>query len=142
MRDLREAYDPETPATLPGRTTLLGPARSTTGNVIPDAGSYSPNAVAATVGGQSPEASNVLMVSGTRSATHHPIMVAGPQIGYSYPGLILEMDLERPRDPRSRGHLGTVSRVRVHRAQPGLGLVADLGGSRSDRHVRRDVMRP
>ena len=36
------------------------------------------------------------MVSGARSATHHPIMVAGPQIGYYYPGLTMEMDLEGP----------------------------------------------
>jgi len=41
-------------------------------------------------------ASNALLVSAARSATHHPIMVAGPQIGYFYPGLTLEMDLEGP----------------------------------------------
>ena len=41
-------------------------------------------------------ASNALLVSGKRSATHHPIMVAGPQIGYYYPGLTMEMDLEGP----------------------------------------------
>jgi acyl-homoserine lactone acylase PvdQ len=41
-------------------------------------------------------ASNALLVSGKRSATHHPIMVAGPQIGYYYPGLTLEMDLQGP----------------------------------------------
>ena len=59
------------------------------GNVLLDPGSLS-------LGGQrrrSPtrprtarHASNELMVSGARSATHHPIMVAGPQIGYYYPG--------------------------------------------------------
>ena len=31
------------------------------------------------------------MVSGARSATHHPIMVAGPQIGYYYPGFTTEV---------------------------------------------------
>jgi acyl-homoserine lactone acylase PvdQ len=29
-----------------------------------------------------------------------------------------------------------------HRAQPGLGLVADLSRARSDRHLRRDAVRP
>jgi acyl-homoserine lactone acylase PvdQ len=42
------------------------------------------------------KASNILMVSGARSASDHPIMVAGPQIGYYYPGLTLEMDLHAP----------------------------------------------
>ena len=41
-------------------------------------------------------ASNALLVSGARSATHHPIMVAGPQIGYFYPGLTLEVDEQGP----------------------------------------------
>jgi hypothetical protein len=38
----------------------------------------------------------VLMVSGARSATHHPIMVAGPQIGYYYPGFTTEIDVNAP----------------------------------------------
>jgi acyl-homoserine lactone acylase PvdQ len=93
--DLREANDPESPASVPGHVNLLPPPRSTTGNVIPDAGSFVP------IGSSTPlpsraQASNILMVSGRRSSTHHPIMVAGPQIGYAYPGLILEMDLEGP----------------------------------------------
>ncbi len=37
--------------------------------------------------------SNFLMVGARRSATGHPLFVAGPQIGYFYPGLTLEMDL-------------------------------------------------
>jgi acyl-homoserine lactone acylase PvdQ len=41
-------------------------------------------------------ASNFLMVAASRSATGHPLFVAGPQIGYYYPGLTLEMDLHGP----------------------------------------------
>jgi acyl-homoserine lactone acylase PvdQ len=43
-----------------------------------------------------PQASNVLMVSGSRSSNGHPLLVGGPQIGYFYPGLTLEMDVHAP----------------------------------------------
>ena len=43
-----------------------------------------------------PHASNVLMLSGKRSANGHPLLVGGPQIGYFYPGLTLEMDMHAP----------------------------------------------
>src|SRR5215212_8832354 len=38
-------------------------------------------------------ASNALLVSGRRSLTHRPLFVAGPQVGYSYPEILLELDL-------------------------------------------------
>jgi acyl-homoserine lactone acylase PvdQ len=38
-------------------------------------------------------ASNALLVSARRSATGHPLFVAGPQVGYTYPELLLELDL-------------------------------------------------
>ncbi len=41
-------------------------------------------------------ASNSLLVSGRRSATGKPLYVGGPQIGYNYPGLTLEMGLYGP----------------------------------------------
>ena len=43
-----------------------------------------------------PQASNVLMVAGKRSKSGNPLFVGGPQIGYFYPGLTLEMDLHGP----------------------------------------------
>jgi acyl-homoserine lactone acylase PvdQ len=96
--DLREANDPEAPVTVPGHVRFQAPRKSTKGNVILDAGSLSASATRAiAVTDQEPHyASNALLVSGRRSATHHPIMVAGPQIGYFYPGLTLEEDLEGP----------------------------------------------
>ena len=42
------------------------------------------------------QASNVLMVAGKRSKSGNPLFVGGPQIGYFYPGLTLEMDLHGP----------------------------------------------
>lgn len=47
-------------------------------------------------------ASNSLLVSGKRSATGKPLYVGGPQIGYNYPGLTLEMGLYGP-DIKVRG---------------------------------------
>ena len=51
---------------------------------------------------QRAKASNVLLVDGERSATGTPIMVGGPQIGYNYPGLTMEMGLYGPTI-RARG---------------------------------------
>jgi acyl-homoserine lactone acylase PvdQ len=96
--DLREAYDPEAPASVTGSVQLQPPPKSMRGNVILDPNSLSHPAVAALAVERKRRghASNALLVAGWRSATHHPIMVAGPQIGYYYPGLTLEMDLEGP----------------------------------------------
>jgi len=37
--------------------------------------------------------SNAILVGATRSATGHPIFVAGPQLGYFFPEVVLEYDL-------------------------------------------------
>jgi acyl-homoserine lactone acylase PvdQ len=95
--DLREANDPEAPASVPGHVQFQPKPTSTSGNVALDPNSLSSAARAALdASANRAHASNELMVSGARSATHHPIMVAGPQIGYYYPGLTMEMDLEGP----------------------------------------------
>jgi acyl-homoserine lactone acylase PvdQ len=96
--DLRESNDPEAPVSVPGRVQFQPPPSSTTGNVVLDGNSISRSvdqAITAQRGARG-HASNELIVSGARSTTHHPIMVAGPQIGYFYPGLTLEMDLSGP----------------------------------------------
>jgi acyl-homoserine lactone acylase PvdQ len=43
-----------------------------------------------------PQASNVLMIGAKKSATGRPLMVGGPQIGYYYPGLTYEIDMNAP----------------------------------------------
>jgi acyl-homoserine lactone acylase PvdQ len=53
-------------------------------------------AAKATNAGKRHEASNILIVSGSRSATGKPLFVGGPQIGYNYPGLTMEMQLTSP----------------------------------------------
>jgi acyl-homoserine lactone acylase PvdQ len=91
--DLREAYDPEAPASVPGHVQFQPRPRSMSGNVLLDPASLSPAArdALATQDRYRGHASNELMVSGRRSSTHHPIMVAGPQIGYFYPGFTTEV---------------------------------------------------
>lgn len=41
-------------------------------------------------------ASNILIVSGSKSASGKPLFVGGPQIGFNYPGLTMEMQLTSP----------------------------------------------
>jgi acyl-homoserine lactone acylase PvdQ len=98
FNDLREANDPEAPASVPGHVSFQPPPRSMSGNVVLDPNSFSAAAARALVVDRNArhQASNILMVSGARSANHHPILVAGPQIGYFYPGLTLEMELQGP----------------------------------------------
>ena len=91
FNDLREAYDPSAPVSVPGHVQFQPKPKSRSGNVLLDPGSLPPAAETASAGEPQQSASNVLMVSGSRSATHHPIMVAGPQIRYFYPGFTTEV---------------------------------------------------
>ena len=100
--DLRQRQDPETPVSIQKRFPY-GPASSDrSGNVVLDNGSFQrvpvPGVAAskAAQGEFREHASNVLMVAGKRSKSGHPLFVGGPQIGYFYPGLTLEMDLHGP----------------------------------------------
>ena len=100
--DLRQRQDPETPVSIKGNFPYAPLPANRRGNVVIDNGSFQSVPVA----GQSPaaaaanefraHASNVLMVAGKRSRSGHPLFVGGPQIGYFYPGLTLEMDLHGP----------------------------------------------
>jgi acyl-homoserine lactone acylase PvdQ len=109
--DLRQRNDPETTTTTtrraPHQTTVS--VRRPKGLVQLRRGSFRSAAVelpgddaaAASVPARA-KASNVLLVAGDRSATGTPILVGGPQIGYNYPGLTLEMGLYGPHI-RARG---------------------------------------
>jgi len=101
--DLRQRQDPETPVSIPGRFPYAPLPANRTGNVVIDNGSFQPIPVpGSTARAAAAEqelrghASNVLMVAGKRSRSGHPLFVGGPQIGYFYPGLTLEMDLHGP----------------------------------------------
>ena len=90
FNDLRELSDPSTPTTLatpfPYGTAQPGPPGP--GNaVVADASLQPPSEEHVSM-------SNAILVSGARSTTGHPIMVAGPQLGYFYPEFFWEVDLE------------------------------------------------
>jgi acyl-homoserine lactone acylase PvdQ len=92
--DLREQEDPETPVTAP-RSFPYGHNTSESGNVLLDVGSLSAplQRESAARDSQQRSMSNALLVAAKRSTTHHPIFVAGPQVGYFYPEFFLEVDL-------------------------------------------------
>lgn len=99
--DLRQRQDPETPVSIPGNFPYAPLPANRSGNRVIDNGSFQPipTPTAATAGAARElrrQASNVLMVAGKRSRSGHPLFVGGPQIGYFYPGLTLEMDLHGP----------------------------------------------
>jgi acyl-homoserine lactone acylase PvdQ len=113
--DLSEFNDPDSPATLSkafpyGRKNLKGK-----GNAVLDAGSYTPTGLKGLGRAASAHprwSSNFLLVGSSRSATGNPLFVAGPQIGYLYPGLTLEADIAYPgvqaRGATSPGFAGNI----------------------------------
>jgi acyl-homoserine lactone acylase PvdQ len=87
--DLQEANDPEAPVTAPGRFPYELPAKPAPGSATVDDSSF----VGAPLE-QAAFASNALLIGAKRSATGHPLFVAGPQVGYFFPEFFAEMDLE------------------------------------------------
>lgn len=86
--DLRELDDPEAPATAPQR--FAGPvhrAPGEVGTVVLDDAAQPPAPA------RREPMSNALLVGRQRSATGHPLLVAGPQLGYFFPEVVLEYDL-------------------------------------------------
>ena len=108
--DLRAINDPEAATTTDKSFSGLKSAAAGKGkgevNLLPgtfkSSGITLPGAKASassTSGRNLPErqkASNILIVSGKRSATGAPLFVGGPQIGLNYPGLTMEMQLKSP----------------------------------------------
>ncbi|HEY6963223.1 MAG TPA: penicillin acylase family protein [Gaiellaceae bacterium] len=89
FQTLRELDDPLAPTTLAQRFPY-GPQGATNagaGNAIVADGTFAPPAQQQTM-------SNAILLSANRSATGHPIMVAGPQLGYFYPEFFWEVDME------------------------------------------------
>jgi acyl-homoserine lactone acylase PvdQ len=110
--DLRGRYDPETATTttraFPYQTKVdvahpRGLVRIANGSFRPSApklpgatAAATRNAATADPLGPRQQASNVLIASGRASQTGSPLFVGGPQIGFNYPGLTLEMELHGP----------------------------------------------
>ncbi len=94
-RDLRSANDPDRPVTtrrsFPYVTERGG---SAPGSLVADPGSMSSSALhaARVLEASRARASNALLIGRKRSATGHPLAVMGPQLGYYYPELFMEVD--------------------------------------------------
>jgi acyl-homoserine lactone acylase PvdQ len=86
--DLREANDPESAVSVPGSFPQQTPAAPAPGSVVLDDGSFTGAPLTAPA-----FASNALLVGAKRSATGHPLFVAGPQVGYFFPEFFAEMEL-------------------------------------------------
>jgi acyl-homoserine lactone acylase PvdQ len=89
FQDLREPNDPEAPVTAPGSFPYELPSPTAPGSVVVDDSSFVGAPLA-----QTAFASNALLVGAKRSATGHPLFVAGPQVGYFFPEFFAEIDLE------------------------------------------------
>jgi acyl-homoserine lactone acylase PvdQ len=114
--DLREAQDQETPVTVASAFPYAsGPAGVGAGNLRIDAGSYVPVVANEAPAPRRRIMSNALLIGAKRSANGHPIFVAGPQVGYFSPEILMEEDL----------HGGGLDARGV--SFPGLGFYLQIG---------------
>jgi acyl-homoserine lactone acylase PvdQ len=93
---LVQKQEPDAPVSVDGTFPYDTKDASQPGNVVPDDGSFNPSGSASPLSFQFLDprpASNALLVSARRSATRHPLFVAGPQVGYTFPEILLELDL-------------------------------------------------
>jgi acyl-homoserine lactone acylase PvdQ len=102
FNDLRQFKNPESPTSVDGRFDYGHIPEHPRGSVILDPGSFQPTPAAAAkdiprqAAPVPAQASNTLMIDAKDSASGHPLMVGGPQIGYFYPGLTFEVDMHAP----------------------------------------------
>src|SRR6185312_13720738 len=93
--DLRQQLNPLTPVSIAKPFPYeSGPTGMGAGNVAIDAGSFKP--VTAGAGAAPPPRrlmSNAILLGAKRSTNGHPIFVAGPQVGYFSPEILMELDL-------------------------------------------------
>jgi acyl-homoserine lactone acylase PvdQ len=99
FRDLREVNDPEAPTTaskpFPYDQVPTGP---TPGAMVIEPGSASAEAVKAmkVTHASHRNASNFVVVGAADTKSGHPIAVMGPQLGYFYPEIVMEVDMHGP----------------------------------------------
>jgi acyl-homoserine lactone acylase PvdQ len=89
--DLRQRDDPEARVSVEGRFRYGGRPADESGNVVVD-----PAGVRLRPTGKETTRlpmSNAIVLGSKRSRTGHPLLVAGPQVGHYYPGILMEVDL-------------------------------------------------
>jgi acyl-homoserine lactone acylase PvdQ len=95
-RDLAQQLDSATPVSVDGTFKYDTESAPGSKNIVIDDRSFEPWGTPHTLAFHFHNpiaASNALLVSARRSATHHPLFVAGPQVGYYFPQILLELDL-------------------------------------------------
>jgi acyl-homoserine lactone acylase PvdQ len=109
FRDFRAAEDRAAPVTILGKKRFSYQVRPKhpRGVARPDAGSLRPTPIATSASATDglslsraafpPSASNAMLISGRETASGHPIMVAGPQVAYFNPQILMEEDVHAPR---------------------------------------------
>jgi len=116
--DLRAQNDTEAPVTIDKNFKLGGDGEGTSGNAIIDAGSLDTSGALAAATQQSSQAqsSNALLIGSQLSVSGRPLFVAGPQVGYGYPGLLFEYDVHGPGlDARGASFPGSGPYVEIGR---------------------------
>ncbi len=96
--DLRLRDDPEARVAVEGTFGYGAQTRTELGNVVIDPRSFDPSGPSSLGLGDASQllgarTSNALLVGAKRSGTGKPLFVAGPQVGYFYPGIMMELDL-------------------------------------------------
>jgi acyl-homoserine lactone acylase PvdQ len=138
FNDLSEHVDADTPLTSTKKFPYEPIPSSSAGNAVIDDGSTSAATARAVANSANSRryASNFLMVSAKRSATGHPLFVAGPQIGYYYPGLTLEMDLKGPGfEARGAAIPGGAGNILIGRGQDFAWSLTSAGSDTNDQFV-------
>jgi acyl-homoserine lactone acylase PvdQ len=96
FNDLRQRRNRDSAVSVDGRFPYQPTPRHRRGNVVVDNGSFESSTVEGAPVAPAPRASNVIMVAPKRSRSGRALMTGGPQIGYFYPGFVLEVDIAGP----------------------------------------------
>jgi acyl-homoserine lactone acylase PvdQ len=130
--DLREFNDREASTTVTDHPFFNGRETKHLGNSVIDNGSLD------TTGANNvpPSMSNALLIGARRSTNKHPLFVAGPQVGYAYPGILMEMDLHGGGiDARGAVFPGSAPYVLLGRGQDFSWSATSAGSDIIDQYV-------
>jgi acyl-homoserine lactone acylase PvdQ len=136
--DLTEHLDQDAPVTIDRSFPYEQIPAHATGNAIIDDGSLNASTTRAVANAKlaHKNMSNFLLVDGKHSATGHPLFVAGPQIGYYYPGLTLEMDLKAPGiEARGAAMPGGAGNLLIGRGPDFAWTLTSAGSDTNDQFV-------
>ncbi|MCW3009555.1 MAG: peptidase penicillin amidase [Solirubrobacterales bacterium] len=136
--DLTEHLDQDAPVTIDTSFPYEQVPANPTGNAIIDNGSMNSAGTRAIANASRSHQnmSNFLLVDGKHSNTGHPLFVAGPQIGYYYPGLTLEMDLKAPGiEARGAAMPGGAGNLLIGRGPDFAWTLTSAGSDTNDQFV-------